>query len=72
MGHVLKDFVTGTFLVTAGLVAGIAVLIIFFILGLFFHVLAIFASALFFVMLLGLAVWFVGFAYRKAKEIKKQ
>ena len=72
MGHVLKDFVTGTFLVAAGLVAGIALLILFFILGLFFHVLAILASALFFVVLLGLAVWFVGFAYRKAKEIKKQ
>ncbi len=72
MGHVLKDFVAGTFLVAAGLLAGIAVLIVFFILGLFFHILAFLASALFFVMLLVLAVWFVGFAYRKAKEIKRQ
>ena len=68
----LKDFIAGTFLVAAGLAAGIAVLIVFFVLGIFFHVLAFFASALFFVMLLVLAVWFVGFAYRKAKEIKKQ
>ena len=72
MGHVLRDFVAGTFLVAAGLVAGVAVLIVFFVLGLFFHVLAFFASALFFVVLLVLAVWFVGFAYRKAKEIEKQ
>ncbi len=72
MAHVLKDVVTGTFLVAAGLVAGVAVLILFFILGLFFHILAILASVLFFVVLLGLAVWFVGFAYRKAKETKKQ
>ena len=72
MGHALKDFVAGTLLVAAGLLAGIAVLIVFFILGLFFHVLAFLASALFFVMLLVLAVWFVGFAYRKAKEIQRQ
>ena len=72
MGHVLKDFVAGTFLVAAGLLAAVAVLILFFILGLFFHVLAFLASALFFVMLLVLAVWFMGFAYRKAKEIKRQ
>ena len=72
MGHVLKDFVAGTFLVAAGLLAGIAVLIVFFILGLFFHIFAFLASALFFVMLLVLAVWFVGFAYRKAKEIQRQ
>jgi hypothetical protein len=72
MGHVLKDFVAGTFLVAAGLLAAVAVLILFFILGLFFHVLAFLASALFLVMLLAPAVWFVGFAYRKAREIKRQ
>jgi uncharacterized protein YacL len=72
MGHVLKDFVAGTFLTIVGLLAGIAVLVILFILGVFFHIVAFLASALFFVMLLVLAVWFVGFAYRKAKEIKRQ
>ncbi len=72
MGHVMKDFVAGTFLVAAGLMAGAAVLIVFFILGLLFHVLAFVASGLFFLVLVASAVWFVGFAYRKAKEIKKR
>ena len=72
MGQVLRDAVTGSFLVAAAILAGIAVLIAFFILGLLFHVLAFLVSALFFVALLGLAVWFVGFAYRKVKEIGKQ
>ncbi len=36
------------------------------------HVPAFLASVLFCMMLLVLAVWFVGLACRKAKEIKKQ
>ena len=58
MAHVLKDFVAGAFLIAAALFAGVALLVVL-------------GSALFFLALLGLAVWCVGFAYRKARETRK-
>jgi uncharacterized membrane protein YbhN (UPF0104 family) len=72
MAHVLKDFITGGVLVVASLLAGLAVLIVFFILGIFLHIFAALASAFFFLALIVAAVWFVGYAYRRMKEIKKK
>jgi type IV secretory pathway TrbD component len=71
MAHVLKDFVAGAFLIAAAFFAGVALLVILFFLGLLFRLLVVLGSALFFLALLGLAVWCVGFAYRKARETRK-
>lgn len=72
MGHVLRDFFTGTFLVIAGVFLSIIALIILVVLGLFFHVIGILASGLFLVLLLFLSVWLVGYVYRKAREINRK
>ncbi len=71
MAHVARDAVVGAFLIAAALLVGLALLIGLFILGLLFRLFAVLGSALLFLVFVGLAVWFVGFAYRKAKEIGK-
>ncbi|MGD0229935.1 MAG: hypothetical protein ABSC19_06180 [Syntrophorhabdales bacterium] len=70
MAHVLKDVVTGSVLVAAGLLAGCVFLIAFTIIGIFLHILAILASVLFSLALFMFALWLVGFMYRKMKGIK--
>ncbi len=72
MGHVLKDFITGSALVISGVFLSIIALLALFILGLIFHVIGILASALFFLLLVFFSIWVVGFTYRKIKELRRK
>jgi hypothetical protein len=68
MGALLKDFVTGSALVVAGIVVGAILLVILSILGFFLHILVVLASGLFFLAFLLFSIWMVGYVYRKMKE----
>lgn len=68
MGTLLKDFMAGSALVVAGIIAGLILLVVLSILGFFLHILAILASGLFFLAFLFFAIWMVGYIYRKMRE----
>jgi hypothetical protein len=68
VGQTLKDIVTGSVFVAAGLVAGSVLFVALAVLGILLHLIRILVSGLFFVLLTLFCVWFVGFIFRKARE----
>lgn len=68
MGRVIKDLMTGSVLVIGGIIAAFVLLIVMSVIGFFMHILAMLASALFFVALVLFLVWMAGYFYRKARE----
>jgi hypothetical protein len=67
MGQVLRDFMTGSVLVVGGIIAGVILLILLSLAGVIMHILALLASLLFSVAIIPLAVWMVGYVYRKTR-----
>jgi hypothetical protein len=72
MAHVIKDLATGTVVIIVGICAFIALSIVLFVLGIALHIIGAIASVVFFVALVFLSIWLVGFAYRKIKETNRK
>jgi hypothetical protein len=70
MGHIIKDFFTGTLIIVTAVVLGLLGFAVYLIFGAFLTVFSFFAGiALFLFVCLGL-MWLIGFIYRKIREAK--
>ncbi len=68
MAHVLKDFFTGSLILAALTLSALVGCVLFLILNIFFHIFGALAVVFFFVFVIFLAIWFIGFIYRKTRE----
>jgi len=70
MSHILKDFLTGSAILIAGIVISFAAFIILLFLWIFLHILGAFVWIFLIVFLFLAGIWLIGYAYRKIKEKK--
>ena len=68
MAHILRDFFTGSAIVAGGAVFSLALLILFLVLWIFFHVLGFLVVVVFYIFLFFFVLWLIGFIARKMKE----
>jgi len=67
MSHIIKDFLTGSAILVAGILLSFAAFIILLILWIFLNILGAFVWVFFIVFLFLAAVWLIGYIYRSIK-----
>jgi small-conductance mechanosensitive channel len=67
MSHIIKDFLTGSAILVAGILLSFAAFIILLILWIFLNILGAFVWVFFIVFLFLAAVWLIGYIYRNIK-----
>jgi hypothetical protein len=68
MAHVLRDILTGSTIVVLGMLLSLVASIALLIIWVFFHIVGPLAVIFFFIFLFFVALWLIGFGYRKLKE----
>jgi hypothetical protein len=71
MSHIIKDFLAGSAILTAGIILSFAAFILLFILWIFLNILGAFVWVFFIVFLFLAAIWLIGYIYRNIRHSGK-
>ena len=68
MSHIIKDFLTGSAILVAGIILSFAAFIILLLLWIFLNILGAFVWVFFVIFLVFVSVWLIGYIYRNIKQ----